>query len=47
MNRFLIALSAILLWAPASKAQEGARSIDEAINQAISPVTDVIVGVIF
>ena len=46
MNRFLIALSALLLWAPASLAQE-AGGIDDAINQAISPVTNVIVGIIF
>ncbi len=46
MNRFLIALAALLLWAPASFAQE-ARGIDDAINEAISPVTNVIVGVIF
>ena len=47
MNRFLIALSALLLWTPVSMAQEEAGGIDEAINQTISPVTDVIVGVIF
>ncbi len=46
MNRFLIALAALLLWAPATLAQE-TRGIDDAINEAISPVTNVIVGVIF
>ena len=46
MNRFFIALAAILLWSPISLAQE-AGGLDEAINAAISPVTNVIVGVIF
>ena len=46
MNRFFIALAAILLWSPISLAQE-AGGVDEAINAAISPVTNVIVGIIF
>ena len=46
MQRFFIALAALLLWAPAGWAQEGG-GIDEAINQAIAPVSNFIVSVIF
>ncbi|NNG04542.1 MAG: alanine glycine permease, partial [Inquilinus sp.] len=46
MIRFIIALAATLLWAPVSWAQE-IGDIDEAINQALAPVTNFIVGIIF
>ncbi|NIA67111.1 alanine:cation symporter family protein [Pelagibius litoralis] len=50
MKKLLAAFLTALLWAPASWAQDStemAISLDEQINQAISPVTDVIAGVIF
>ena len=47
MTKLLAAFLTALLWSSASWAQDAAMSLDERINQTISPVTDVIAGVIF
>ncbi|WP_422366558.1 alanine/glycine:cation symporter family protein [Pelagibius sp.] len=51
MKKLLAAFLTALLWAPASWAQDAAGavelSLDERINQTISPVTNAIAGVIF
>ncbi len=46
MKKFLAALLVALLWAPAAWAQE-AVSIDQRINEIISPISNFIVGIIF
>ena len=50
MKKILAAFLATLLWAPVSWAQDSAGAevgLDERINQAISPVTNAIAGIIF
>lgn len=46
MRTFVIACLSVLLWAPLAQAQEGG-GLDEAINAAISPISNAIVSIIF
>ena len=48
MKKFLAALLPALFWAPAALAQEAEeRGIDAVINEAVAPVSNAIVGIVF